>query len=156
MKLSSKARYGLKAMCYMAQHYGDKVISLSVMSSDLGLSDKYLEQLLSSLRKAGLVDANRGANGGYFLAKTPDNISVGDVLRVLEDGLVIIDCLSGRSDNKCKCSTEQGEGACSCSSDGECGEKCSCSTYEVWNKLYIAINECLDGMSLSDLIAKEV
>ncbi len=133
MKLSSKARYGLKAMCYMAERYGDGVISLSVMSSDLGLSDKYLEQLLSSLRKAGLVDANRGASGGYFLAKDPDNISVGDILRVLEDGLVIIDCLSG-----------------------ECDNKCNCSTYEVWNKLYIAINECLDGMSLSNLITNEV
>ena len=147
MKLSSKARYGLKAMCYMAERYGDGVISLSVMSSDLGLSDKYLEQLLSSLHKAGLVYANRGASGGYFLAKDPDNISVGDVLRVLEDGLVIIDCLSGECDNKCKCSTD---------SSGECDDKCNCSTYEVWNKLYIAINECLDGMSLSNLITNEV
>ena len=147
MKLSSKDRYGLKAMCYMAERYGDGVISLSVMSSDLGLSDKYLEQLLSSLRKAGLVYANRGASGGYFLAKDPDNISVGDVLRVLEDGLVIIDCLSGECDNKCKCSTD---------SSGECDDKCNCSTYEVWNKLYIAINECLDGMSLSNLITNEV
>ncbi len=147
MKLSSKARYGLKAMCYMAERYGDGVISLSVMSSDLGLSDKYLEQLLSSLRKAGLVYANRGASGGYFLAKDPDHISGGDVLRVLEDGLVIIDCLSGECDNKCKCSTD---------SSGECDDKCNCSTYEVWNKLYIAINECLDGMSLSNLITNEV
>ena len=147
MKLSSKARYGLKAMCYMAERYGAGVISLSVMSSDLGLSDKYLEQLLSSLHKAGLVYANRGASGGYFLAKDPDNISVGDVLRVLEDGLVIIDCLSGECDNKCKCSTD---------SSGECDDKCNCSTYEVWNKLYIAINECLDGMSLSNLITNEV
>ena len=147
MKLSSKARYGLKAMCYMADHHGEGVISLSLMSSSIGVSDKYLEQLLSSLRKAGLVDANRGASGGYFLAKDPDNISVGDILRVLEDGLVIIDCLSGECDNKCKCSTD---------SSGECDDKCNCSTYEVWNKLYIAINECLDGMSLSNLITNEV
>lgn len=146
MKLSSRARYGLKAMCYMADHYGEGVISLPVMSSDIGMSDKYLEQLLSALRKAGLVDANRGANGGYFLAKSPDLISVGEIIRALEDGLMIIDCLSGECEGKCGCSANP------CETDG----KCNCSTYNVWNKLYEAINDCLDSMSLSGLIKKEV
>ena len=146
MKLSSKARYGLKAMCYMADHYGEGVISLSVMSASIGVSDKYLEQLISTLRKAGLISANRGANGGYFLAKEPENISVGEIIRALEDGLVIIDCLSGECDSKCGCSTH------TCEGDG----KCNCSTYDVWYKLYEAINDCLDSMSLSSLIKKEV
>ena len=75
MKLSSKARYGLKAMCYMADRHGEGVISLSTMSSSIGVSEKYLEQLISTLRKAGLISANRGANGGYFLSKSPDDIS---------------------------------------------------------------------------------
>ena len=79
MKLSSKARYGLKAMCYMADHHGEGVISLSLMSSSIGVSDKYLEQLISTLKKAGLICANRGANGGYFLAKEPEDISVAPV-----------------------------------------------------------------------------
>lgn len=146
MKLSSKARYGLKAMCYMADHHGDGVISLSTMATSLGVSDKYLEQLISTLRKAGLISANRGANGGYFLSKTPNEISVGEIIRALEDGLVIIDCLSGECDSKCGCSSNP------CGGDG----KCNCSTYNVWNKLFEAINECLDSMSLSSLIKKEV
>ena len=148
MKLSSKARYGLKAMCYMADHHGEGVISLSVMSSSIGVSDKYLEQLISTLKKAGLILANRGANGGYFLAKEPENISVGEIIRALEDGLVIIDCLSGECDSKCGCSTH----SCNCEGDG----KCNCSTYDVWYKLYEAINDCLDSMSLASLIKKEV
>ena len=148
MKLSSKARYGLKAACYMADHYGEGVISLSTMSSSIGVSEKYLEQLISTLRKAGLISANRGANGGYFLSKAPQDISVGEIIRALEDGLVIIDCLSGECDSKCGCSTNP----CLCEGDG----KCNCSTYNVWNKLYEAINDCLDGISLSSLINKEV
>ena len=146
MKLSSKARYGLKAMCYMADHHGEGVISLSLMSSSIGVSDKYLEQLISTLRKAGLICANRGANGGYFLAKEPEDISVGEIIRALEDGLVIIDCLSGECDSKCGCSSNPCEG------EG----KSNCSTYNVWNKLFEAINDCLDSMSLSSLIKKEV
>ena len=146
MKLSSKARYGLKAMCYMADRHGEGVISLSTMSSSIGVSEKYLEQLISTLRKAGLISANRGANGGYFLSKDPDDISVGEIIRALEDGLVIIDCLSGECDSKCGCSTNP------CDGEG----KCNCKTYNVWNKLYEAINDCLDSMSLSSLIKKEV
>lgn len=139
MKLSAKARYGLKAMCYMAQHYGDgdNVIALNAIASGICASEKYLEQLLATLRKANLVNTARGANGGYCLAKSPSDISVGDIVRALEDGLKIIDCLSGECSN-------------------ECGnaQKCDCSTYDVWNKLYYAINDCLDKMSLASVVAK--
>ena len=129
MKLSSKARYGLKATCCMAEYYGKGVLSLPQMAQAIGVSEKYLAQLIAVLRKAGLVEANRGANGGYFLAKSPKDINVGEILRVLEDGLVIVDCISG-----------------------ECEGKCECRTYNVWNKLYEAINDCLDSMSLESLI----
>lgn len=133
MKLSSKARYGLKAMCYMAENYGKGVVSLPTMAESIGISEKYLEQLIASLRKAGLVEATRGASGGYYLEKSPEKISVGEILRVLEDGLIIVDCISG-----------------------ECDNKCMCNTYNVWNKLYKAINNCLDEMSLDSLIKQEV
>lgn len=133
MKLSSKARYGLKAMCYMAENYGKGVVSLPTMAESIGVSEKYLEQLISALRKAELVEATRGANGGYFLERSPKDINVGEILRVLEDGLVIVDCIAGNCDNKCMC-----------------------NTYNVWNKLYKAINNCLDEMSLDSLINQEV
>lgn len=133
MKLSSKARYGLKAMCYMAENYGNGVVSLPTMAQSIGISEKYLEQLMATLKKANLVDATRGANGGYCLTKAPKDINVGEILRILEDGLVIVDCISGGCDNKCMC-----------------------NTYNVWNKLYKAINNCLDEMSLDSLINQEV
>ena len=128
MKLSSKARYGLKAMCYLAQHYGQGAKPLNAMASSTQLSEKYLEQLLAILRKAGLVESARGAAGGYYLSRSPEQISAGEVLRAVEDGLVIVDCLSGACDNRRQC-----------------------ATYHVWNKLYRAINECLDAMTLSSL-----
>lgn len=131
MKLSSRARYGLKAMCYLAEHYGEGVKPLSAMAQETQMSEKYLEQLLAALRKAGLIETARGANGGYVLAMPPDRISVGQVLRVLEDGLVIVDCIS--------------EGCCN---------QGSCATYDVWQKLYAAINGCLDNMSLSGILEK--
>lgn len=129
MKLSSKARYGLKAMCYLAEHYGEGAKSLNAMAASTQLSEKYLEQLLAILRKAELVESTRGASGGYTLSRSPEQISAGEVLRAVEDGLVIVDCLSGQCDNR------QG-----------------CTTYHVWNKLYQAINRCLDDMSLASLV----
>lgn len=129
MKLSSKARYGLKAMCYMAENYGNGVVSLPTMAESTGISEKYLEQLIATLKKAGLVEATRGASGGYRLSRSPEKINVGEILRELEDGLVIVDCISG-----------------------DCADKCMCNTYNVWNKLYKAINSCLDEMSLDSLI----
>lgn len=117
----------------MAANYGKGVVSLPTMAVDTELSEKYLEQLIATLRKAGLVEATRGASGGYCLARDPKDINVGEILRVLEDGLVIVDCISGNCDNKCMC-----------------------STYNVWNKLYKAINSCLDEMSLDSLIKQEV
>lgn len=118
-------------MCYLAEHYGEGVKPLGAMAQDTQISEKYLEQLLGILRKAGLVDTVRGANGGYALAAAPENISVGQILRTLEDGLVIVDCIS----------------------DGCCNQQ-HCATYDVWQKLYTAINGCLDNMSLSGIITK--
>lgn len=132
MKLSSKGRYGLKAMCELANHYGEGSLSLPYIASATGLSEKYLEQLLSVLKKDNLVGATRGANGGYYLTKKPEDISVGEVLRCLENGLEIVDCISG-----------------------DCCNKATCQTHNVWAKLYREINNCLDSISLRQLIEGE-
>lgn len=132
MKISTKARYGLKAMCYLADNYKKHSIPLSVMSNDLGLSEKYLEQLMSVLRKANFVQATRGTNGGYFLDKDPKDIYVGDLLRVLEDGLVIVDCINSG-----------------------CPNRCNCKTFDVWDRLNHSINDFLDKISLQSLVEKK-
>ncbi len=137
MKISSKSRYGLRAVCYMAEKFGQGVCALSAIAEDLGVSEKYLEQLMSALRKAGLVQSKIGAQGGYYLEKDPTQISVGQILRVLEDGLMIVDCISGDCTSKC----------------GQ-NQKCQCHTINVWNKLYKTINECLDNITIASIIEK--
>lgn len=132
MKLSAKGRYGLKVMSYLGSRFGEDAISLSNISEAINVSDKYAEQILLTLRKSDLVQATRGANGGYFIERNPSEISVGEILRALEDGLVIVDCIS--------------EG---------CPNQNKCNTYVVWDKLYKQINGFLDSLMLDSILAKE-
>ena len=132
MKLSAKARYGLKIMCYLAKHEGEGPISLPAIAKEVDASEKYAEQILLALRKAELVQASRGVSGGYFI-ENADNISVGAILRTLEDDLVIVDCLS---------------------ESNLCPNKMSCSTHVVWENLYKEMNGFLDSMSLTSIIRK--
>ncbi len=125
MKLSSKARYGLKAMCELAIHY-DEVVSISHIAESTKTSEAYLEQLMAILKKADLIISVRGAGGGYKLAKSPQDISVGEIIRALEDDLKFVDCIDEPCENKCKC-------------------------YSVWQKLYDTINNALDNMKLIEI-----
>ena len=84
MKLSTRGRYGLKAMVDLALAYGGGPVSTASLAAQQGVSEAYLEQLISALRKAGLVTSSRGAQGGYALSSPPEEINVGEILRVLE------------------------------------------------------------------------
>lgn len=132
MKLSTKARYGLKVMCYLAKHEGEGPIPLAAIAQEIEASEKYTEQILLALRKADLVKATRGMSGGYFV-ENAEEISVGAVLRTLEDDLIIADCLSANN---------------------PCPNKKSCSTHVVWENLYKEINGFLDSMTLTSIIRK--
>ena len=132
MKLSTKARYGLKVMCYLAKEEGKGPISLSTIANEVEASDKYTEQIILALRKANLIQATRGANGGYYI-EGANRISVGDILRTLEDDLVIVDCVSDAN---------------------KCPNKASCQTHVVWENLYKEMNSLLDSMSLESIIRK--
>ena len=87
MKLSTKGRYGLRALIDLARYSELEPVSISCIAERQNLSERYLEQLMSLLKKAGLVQSIRGAGGGYVLAKDAGEISVGDVLRALEGSL---------------------------------------------------------------------
>ena len=91
MKLSTKGRYGVKAMVDLAIHYGGSPVSIKSISQRQNISEYYLEQLFSSLRKAKLIKSIRGAQGGYILSKNPNEITVGEVLRALEGESLLID-----------------------------------------------------------------
>ncbi len=133
MKVSTKGRYGLKAMIYIASNCEDSCVSLRSISEEEGISENYLEQLIAQLKKHKLLKSVRGAHGGYVLAKEAKDISVGDILRALEGSLSPVDC----SDKDCTCGTNCGTG---------------CSTKHVWEKIDNSISQTVDGISLESLI----
>ena len=92
MKLSTKGRYGLRALIDLAQYSGEAPVSITSISSRQDISERYLEQLMAMLKKAGIVSSVRGAGGGYILAKDMKDISAGDILRALEGSLEPVDC----------------------------------------------------------------
>ncbi len=132
MKLSSKTHYGLMACHILGRNYPDNAVSASMLESYISVSGKYIEQIMRMLSKRNIVTASRGANGGYFLARPPKAITVGEVVRALEDDMEIIECVTAKG--KCKC----------------------CPSSRVWKKLYEGINDLLDGMTLEQMIKGEV
>lgn len=92
MKLSTRARYGLKALIDLGLHCETEAVSIQSIAGRQNISDSYLEQLMAKLKKAGLVESTRGAGGGYRLGRPAEEISVGDVLRVLEGSLEAAQC----------------------------------------------------------------
>lgn len=132
MKLSSKTRYGLKACHFLGLNYPDTPVSASTLENYISVSGKYLEKIMRMLSSRGIVTANRGASGGYFLAKPPKQITVGEIVRALEDDMEIIECV--KADGKCKC----------------------CPTSGVWKKLHEGINKLLDEMTLEQIVNGEI
>ena len=96
LNLTTKGRYGLRAAFTLACHYGESPISLKDIASEQLLAEKYLEQLLTALRKAGIVQTVRGAQGGYLLSASPDQISVGQVLVALEGDMLLVEHCAAR------------------------------------------------------------
>ncbi len=139
MKLSTKGRYGVTAMYDLAMHIGKGPISLKSVAARQQISEHYLEQLMGQLRKAGLVKSTRGAQGGYILVKQPQDISVGDIVRVMEGPIAPVDCLL---------STDPG-------SNGYCPRTEICVTRNVWQKVGESISNVLDSITLQDLCREE-
>ncbi len=135
MKLSTKSRYGLKAILDIALYANDGTVSISEISDRTKISVNYLEQLIPKLRKSGLVSSTRGACGGYKLAKSPDDISIGDILRALEGDLTLVNCVNDES-------------------KGNCESASLCVTKFVWQKVNASINETVDNMMLCELVAQ--
>ncbi len=134
MKISTRGRYGLKAMVDIAVNSKNNTcVCLKSIAERTGISESYLEQLISLLKKADIVKSIRGASGGYVLNKPPQEISVGDILRVVEGPLELVECLS---------KTE----ACG---SGDCD---NCTTKGVWAKLSESVSETADNISLADLM----
>lgn len=91
MKISTKGRYGLRALIDICIYSSSEMVTVKSISERQGISERYLEQIFSSLRKGGVINAKKGAQGGYFLAKSAREFTIGDILSVLEGDLLLID-----------------------------------------------------------------
>ena len=136
MRLTTKGRYGLRAVVDLAVNTDDEAVALSQIAERQGISLNYLEQLVARLKKSGIVNGIRGAQGGYVLAMPAEEISVGDILRALEGDLSPVDCYELNS------------------TDTPCGSSDICVTKYVWKRISDSINDAVDGIMLSDLVTE--
>lgn len=131
MTISTKGRYALRIMMDLGNHMGE-TIKLKDIAARQGISEKYMEQIIAVLNKAGYVRSTRGAQGGYQLVKNPQIYSVGMILRLTEGSLAPVECLA--------------ENALPCDRNGRC------ATVELYRRVYDAINQVVDNMTLQDLL----
>ena len=133
IKISTKGRYGIRALIDLAARGG--CVSLKSVAQNQGLSEGYLERLAAPMKKAGLIVSVRGPQGGYMLNKSPELISVAEILRALEGPLYPADCLSEDENESC--------GTAKCN---------SCVMLPVWKKIYDKVNDVIEQITLSDLL----
>ena len=133
MRLTTKGRYGLRAMFELAKDFGHGPVAIKTISERQHLSTHYLEQLLAKLRKSGLIESVRGPGGGYVLALKPREISVGDIVRTLEGPIAMAKCID----------------------ESLMSERCEhvddCAVRLMWKRISARIEEVLDAISLADL-----
>ena len=135
MKISTKGRYALRLLIDLAEHQQAGYISLNEIATRQNISKKYLEQIIPILNKTGILRANRGSQGGYMLAGSPEKYTVGDILRCTEGYLAPVDC------------AEQ--------DPVECERSAECVMLPVWQGLSRAINEYLDSITLQDILDRQ-
>ncbi|MGF0095660.1 Rrf2 family transcriptional regulator [Peptoniphilus sp. AGMB00490] len=131
MKLSTKGRYGLMAMYNLKENEGKGPIALKDIAKEENLSESYLEQLFSLLKKAGLVKSIRGAGGGYVLSRAPKDIAIGEIINALEGDISLSCCDLGKNIN--------------------CGKLKDCATRDILSKLQGQIEDVMESMTLADM-----
>ena len=134
MIVSTKGRYALRVMVGLALRESDEYVPLKEIAEEEGISQKYLEAIMATLSKAGMVDAIHGKGGGYRLNRSPEGYTIGSILKLTEGSLNAVSC------------TSQGPAACSRT---EC-----CHTKPMWDKLDKMIDEFFEGITLADLLTE--
>ncbi len=134
MRLSTKGRYGARAMLDLALNACERPILLREIAKRQEVSEKYLEHSISALRKAGLVRSIRGARGGYVLAKLPSEIKLGEIMEVLEGSMAPVECV----DDSKVCQRAQ-----------------LCVTRDIWAKIKEAIDNILESITLADMVEQQ-
>jgi Rrf2 family protein len=130
MRLSTKIRYGARAMLELACHYGEGTLDLNEIAKNQDISVKYLEQVMIPLRTAGLVKSVRGSKGGYSLSKPPSDICLKDLVEVLEGSICLVDCLADAK---------------------ACGRSSTCVTRDIWAEVSASICKIFQSVTLEDM-----
>jgi len=137
MKISTKSQYGLRAMVYLAKVFKkNKVFPLREIAKKEGISFDYLEKIISKLEKTGLLRAKKGVQGGYFLAKSPSKIRLGEIIRALEGEVSLVKCIA--KNERYICPREK-----------------KCLAKNFWKKVQDSLNSVLNSLTLADLIKRK-
>lgn len=136
MRISTKGRYAVNIMLDLALNNTGDYIALNTMAKRHGFSGKYLEQIVAVLNKAGYVRSIRGSQGGYKLAKSPEQYTLGMLLRLVEGSLAPVACLEDE--------------------ENQCSKQKCCVTLRAWKRLDDAINEVVDGITLADMVVWQI
>ncbi|MEY8353687.1 Rrf2 family transcriptional regulator [Lachnospiraceae bacterium 54-53] len=134
MKFSTKGRYALRMMLEFALHPGE-CTKINQVAERQDISDKYLEQIVTILNRAGYVKSRRGSQGGYYLTKSPSEYTVGMILRLAEGSLVPVSCMEDQVNH--------------------CSRADNCATLMVWKRLDDAISDVVDNITLADLVEEQ-
>ncbi len=134
MRISMKSDYALRAMIELAAVHGNRPLQTSEIALRRGIPESYLEQLLTTLRKAGFITSSRGPQGGHTLAADPSRITVGDVVRALEGPVIVMDCLDGSD---------------------VCQSPNPCVLRDTWLEVRRAVEGVLDGVTIEDLSVRQ-
>jgi Rrf2 family transcriptional regulator, cysteine metabolism repressor len=134
MKVSTKGRYGTRALLELALHYGEGPVLLKDVSKRQQVSLQYLEHIVNTLVAGGLVKSSRGVKGGVWLARPPAEIKLSEAVRILEGETNPVKCVQHPD---------------------ECGRSCTCATRDVWNEVKDAIDRVLDSITLAELAERQ-
>lgn len=137
MRLSTKSRYGLRALFDMAYNSGTLPVQIKDISRRQEISPRYLEQIFQSLKKAGILKSKRGPQGGYYLAKTPEQITIREILEAAEGDTLLVNCLNERKGKK-----------------GACHFDASCVTQTIWQEATEKLNDYFSQTTLKSLCEK--
>ena len=131
MKVNTKVRYGLRAILQIADSYGHEPVPISAISESQEISGKYLEQVVGTLRKSGLITSRKGVRGGYMLARAPEEITLWEIITALDSHTSLVDCVV---------------------EPGICDRSGDCLTRSIWKLLSLRMQEFWSSFKLSDLL----
>ncbi|MBU1932545.1 MAG: Rrf2 family transcriptional regulator [Candidatus Omnitrophica bacterium] len=135
MKISYKSDYALKTLLELALNYNKGVVSINDLAKKGDIPYKFLEQVLLTLKKGGFVDSKRGMSGGYYLAKPPDNITLGEAIRFIEGPIEPLICASKKRYDECK-------------------DFNTCALKDIWHQVYTATSMVIDSITFAELVRR--